>query len=203
MHQVSKYTVYMFPSIDESKQQSTCSSYITALEEPPGTVILLKHKPRDKKYWEPLHENSRRAEKRVKTHLAFLCLLTWKKRQWKQCSPVIHALGFRGELQSWASLTSPTPCQPDCFSWAVRTPCHYVLGLLNGHLNSDSSIENNGYVAKLPASTLFSTSRFSRLSSLFVPCATQKWFNTREGLINQWLAGNWAFLEDFCTVPKG
>lgn len=148
-------------------------------------------------------------QKRLKTHLALLWLLTWKKRQWNSAlrwyvHRDLEAWGsLLGQEWSWATLPPPSPCQPGRFCWAVLTSHYHVLSPLNGHLNSGISIETDGSVAKLPASTLFSTSHFSRPSSLLVSCATQKWFNTCEGLINQWLTGNWAFLGDFCTVPKG
>lgn len=188
MHRVSEHTVSVFPRADVSKQKSTCSSCIAASEEPPGMAILLKHKPWYEKYWEPLYENSRRRQKRVKTHLALLCLLAWKTQQWNCVLQWYTHWDLRsrgsllGQLRSWASLPPPFPYQPDRFPWAVLTSRCYVLSPLNGRLNSGISTEINGYMVKLPASTLFVTSRFSRPSCLFDPCVTQKWFNTCEGL---------------------
>lgn len=96
MHRVSEHTISVFSSADESKQQSTCSSYIAALEQPPGTVILLKHKPLYEKYWEPLYENSRRPQK-SKNSFSLVVLAYLEEKTMKQCSPVIHALRFRGK----------------------------------------------------------------------------------------------------------
>lgn len=190
-----------FPGTDLSKQQWTCPSHIAALQEPPGTGILLKYKLWCKNYWQRLSENTRGLQKnRVKTHLASLCLPAWMERQWN-CSPVMQhrGLGARGSLLDRLSLSNTSiPYQSGGFSWAVLThhcPLHGLWTLL-------SALRWKTPWPSLQCLPWFSP-RFSRISSLIVPCATPTWFDTCEGLINPGLTGNWAFLEDFYTVPKG
>lgn len=151
------------------------------------------------------YENSRRLQK-SKISFSPVVLASLEARTAKQCLLLAYALGLRGEgpTSGPAVILSPSTSSMPLSVWSLFLTSGHLAIMWWAHWTISAGI--NGYVAELPGSialTLFFTPHFCRQPVLFVPCATQKWFNTCQGLINQWLTGNWAFLEDFCTVPKG